>query len=182
MLCFSIFLRPVFPFLRILSWQAQQTLAQKSEPGREPAPRLTPARPPRVRASASLPPLSSGPRAFQRHSAFHRGEGNLRPQPSLFRASMVLSFLVRKKSLQEPLQKEQLSPRGGPSPGEGLQAGLSRPRRLQTPAFSLSTASAGLGCVPPAPPGSGQAPRARRRLRDAAPASPCCLGKHPRVL
>lgn len=93
--------------MRILSWQAQQTLAQKSEPGREPAPRLTPARPPHVWASASLPPLSSGPRPFQRHSAFHRGEANLRPQPSLFRASGVLSFLVRKKSLQEPLQKEQ---------------------------------------------------------------------------
>lgn len=72
---------------------------------------------------------------------------------------------MRKKSLEEPLQKERLSLRGGPSPGEQLQAGLSHPCRLQTPAFSPSTASAGLGCVPPAPPSrragpAGKAPAA----------------------
>lgn len=50
------FLEACFPFFRILSWQAQQTLAQKSEPGREPAPGLTPAQHPRVWASTSSPP------------------------------------------------------------------------------------------------------------------------------
>lgn len=98
------------------------------------------------------------------NTAFRRGAAHLRPLPSLFRASGVLSFLVRKKSLEEPLQKERLSPRGGPLPAERAPSRTLPSRRLQTPAF---TTSAGLGCAPPAPPRrwAGPAGKAPAELR-----------------